>query len=176
MLPLRIVFSFGLLSAQCLGQHVKFVPPEVSSIVSSIRAQYSEYIHYDGVDYAQVRNEKRNALPGTGTATPTGTTTYKSISSTKSSSSAKSTTSSKSTASTTTLTSSTKSTITSSSSSSSSTPPLSTSSCSASYWFEQVQHQGKAPFNSNSTYVVWRNVKDFGAKGTSPCSPPFPHI
>ncbi|KAF2094718.1 putative Exo-beta-1,3-glucanae [Rhizodiscina lignyota] len=33
------------------------------------------------------------------------------------------------------------------------------------YWFEQMQHQGKASFNSNSTYQVWRSVKDFGAKG-----------
>lgn len=35
----------------------------------------------------------------------------------------------------------------------------------APYWFEQIKHQGKASFNSNSTYQVWRNVKDFGAKG-----------
>ena len=30
---------------------------------------------------------------------------------------------------------------------------------------ENVKHQGIAPFNTNSTYQVFRNVKDFGAKG-----------
>lgn len=35
-----------------------------------------------------------------------------------------------------------------------------------SYWLEDVQHQGLAAFNpSPSTYQVFRNVKDFGAKG-----------
>jgi hypothetical protein len=30
---------------------------------------------------------------------------------------------------------------------------------------ENVEHQGEASFNSDSTYVVFRNVKEFGAKG-----------
>ena len=39
---------------------------------------------------------------------------------------------------------------------------------SAPYWLEQVKHQGIAAFNpSPSTYQVFRNVKDFGAKGKS---------
>ena len=34
------------------------------------------------------------------------------------------------------------------------------------YWLENIAHLGKAPFNPNpSSYKVWRNVKDFGAKG-----------
>ncbi|KAF3087237.1 hypothetical protein TWF569_011355 [Orbilia oligospora] len=34
------------------------------------------------------------------------------------------------------------------------------------YWLGQVQHQGLAAFNSNpQSYQVFRNVKDFGAKG-----------
>lgn len=33
------------------------------------------------------------------------------------------------------------------------------------YWFANIAHQGKSAFNSDSSYVVWRNVKDFGAKG-----------
>ena len=33
------------------------------------------------------------------------------------------------------------------------------------YWLEQIKHQGVAPFNTNSSYQVFRNVKDFGAKG-----------
>lgn len=33
------------------------------------------------------------------------------------------------------------------------------------YWMEDVQHQGKASFNPDPTYQVFRNVKDFGAKG-----------
>ncbi|EIW63632.1 exo-beta-1,3-glucanase [Trametes versicolor FP-101664 SS1] len=37
---------------------------------------------------------------------------------------------------------------------------------SAPFWMEQIQHQGSAPFNSNpGGYQVFRNVKDFGAKG-----------
>lgn len=37
---------------------------------------------------------------------------------------------------------------------------------SCSYWMESIGHQGLAAFNSNpSGYQVFRNVKDFGAKG-----------
>lgn len=35
----------------------------------------------------------------------------------------------------------------------------------APYWYETIQHQGKAAFNANSTYQVFRNVKTYGAKG-----------
>lgn len=35
-----------------------------------------------------------------------------------------------------------------------------------SYWFEDIKHQGVAAFNPNSaSYQVFRNVRDFGAKG-----------
>lgn len=35
-----------------------------------------------------------------------------------------------------------------------------------SYWLEDIKHQGIAAFNSNpGDYQVFRNVKDFGAKG-----------
>ncbi|KAG8220683.1 glycoside hydrolase family 55 protein [Butyriboletus roseoflavus] len=34
------------------------------------------------------------------------------------------------------------------------------------YWLETITHQGTAPFNPNpSSYQVFRNVKDYGAKG-----------
>ncbi|KAF8446401.1 exo-beta-1,3-glucanase [Boletus edulis BED1] len=33
------------------------------------------------------------------------------------------------------------------------------------YWLQNIKHQGTSPFNPNSTYQVFRNVKDFGAKG-----------
>jgi glucan 1,3-beta-glucosidase len=34
------------------------------------------------------------------------------------------------------------------------------------YWLETIQHQGTSAFNPNpSSYEVFRNVKDFGAKG-----------
>ena len=35
----------------------------------------------------------------------------------------------------------------------------------ASFWLEQIKHQGSAAFNTDSSYQVFRNVKDFGAKG-----------
>jgi glucan 1,3-beta-glucosidase len=36
------------------------------------------------------------------------------------------------------------------------------------YWLADIAHQGKAAFNSNPTgYTVFRNVKDYGAKGES---------
>lgn len=38
-----------------------------------------------------------------------------------------------------------------------------TSSCT--YWLDQITHQGVAAFNSNSSYVVYRNVQNYGAKG-----------
>lgn len=35
-----------------------------------------------------------------------------------------------------------------------------------SYWLESIAHQGIAPYNAQgSAYQVFRNVKDFGAKG-----------
>ncbi|TBU39254.1 beta-1,3-glucanase [Dichomitus squalens] len=41
-----------------------------------------------------------------------------------------------------------------------------TAAASAPFWLEQIQHQGSAPFNPNpSGYQVFRNVKNFGAKG-----------
>lgn len=34
------------------------------------------------------------------------------------------------------------------------------------FWMENIKHQGIAPFNpSPGSYQVFRNVKDFGAKG-----------
>lgn len=36
----------------------------------------------------------------------------------------------------------------------------------SSFWLENIAHQGRAAFNANpSGYQVFRNVKDFGAKG-----------
>ena len=35
----------------------------------------------------------------------------------------------------------------------------------ASYWLEQIKHQGIAAFNPDTSYKTFRNVKDFGAKG-----------
>ncbi|KAJ5937656.1 hypothetical protein N7454_003998 [Penicillium verhagenii] len=35
----------------------------------------------------------------------------------------------------------------------------------SSYWMANIKRQGVAPFNSNADYKVFRNVKDFGAKG-----------
>lgn len=41
-----------------------------------------------------------------------------------------------------------------------------TASTSDPYWMETITHQGTSPFNPNpSSYQVFRNVKDFGAKG-----------
>ncbi|KIJ21365.1 glycoside hydrolase family 55 protein [Paxillus involutus ATCC 200175] len=33
------------------------------------------------------------------------------------------------------------------------------------YWLETIKHQGTSAFNPDPTYQVFRNVKDFGAKG-----------
>lgn len=34
------------------------------------------------------------------------------------------------------------------------------------FWLETIQHQGKAAFNADPNgYQVFRNVKDFGARG-----------
>jgi len=42
-------------------------------------------------------------------------------------------------------------------------PPTATA---GSYWLENIKHQGVAAFNPDMTYQVFRNVKDFGAKGS----------
>jgi hypothetical protein len=33
------------------------------------------------------------------------------------------------------------------------------------FWMETIKHQGTAPYNGDASYKVFRNVKDFGAKG-----------
>lgn len=33
------------------------------------------------------------------------------------------------------------------------------------YWLQNITHQGTSAFNPNTTYQVFRNVQDFGAKG-----------
>ena len=33
------------------------------------------------------------------------------------------------------------------------------------YWYEAITHQGKAAFNTNATYNVFRNVMTYGAVG-----------
>jgi glucan 1,3-beta-glucosidase len=44
--------------------------------------------------------------------------------------------------------------------------PTGTPSGCAPYWLEDIKHQGLASFNPNVTaYNIFRNVKDFGAKG-----------
>ena len=35
----------------------------------------------------------------------------------------------------------------------------------APYWYEQIVHQGISAFNSDASYKVYRNVKDYGAVG-----------
>jgi glucan 1,3-beta-glucosidase len=41
-----------------------------------------------------------------------------------------------------------------------------TSAKGAPFWMETIKHRGTAAFNPNpSSYKVFRNVKDFGAKG-----------
>jgi glucan 1,3-beta-glucosidase len=43
--------------------------------------------------------------------------------------------------------------------------PTGTPNC-APYWLEDIEHQGLASFNPNvSSYQIFRNVKDYGAKG-----------
>ncbi|KAF2671371.1 pectin lyase-like protein [Microthyrium microscopicum] len=44
-------------------------------------------------------------------------------------------------------------------------PPSRPVSGSCDFWLEDIQHQGKSAFNSDASYQIWRNVKDFGAKG-----------
>lgn len=39
------------------------------------------------------------------------------------------------------------------------------SSAAAAYWMEDIPHRGISPFNPDMSYTVFRNVKDFGAKG-----------
>ena len=45
-------------------------------------------------------------------------------------------------------------------------PPYNVSNNECSYWMEEIKHQGIAAFNPHpDTYKVFRNVKDYGAKG-----------
>ncbi|QIW95418.1 hypothetical protein AMS68_000936 [Peltaster fructicola] len=33
------------------------------------------------------------------------------------------------------------------------------------YWMSQIKRQGRVAYGNNASYVIWRNVKDYGAKG-----------
>jgi glucan 1,3-beta-glucosidase len=33
------------------------------------------------------------------------------------------------------------------------------------YWVSQIKRQGKTPYGNQTDFVIWRNVKDYGAKG-----------
>lgn len=44
-----------------------------------------------------------------------------------------------------------------------------TTSSHAPFWLEEMKHQGVVAFRENSTYQVFRNVRDFGAKVPSLC-------
>jgi len=33
------------------------------------------------------------------------------------------------------------------------------------FWFSQIRRQGFSPYQPNSSYVIYRNVRDYGAKG-----------
>ncbi|KAF9068683.1 glycoside hydrolase family 55 protein [Rhodocollybia butyracea] len=45
------------------------------------------------------------------------------------------------------------------------TDSLSPTTSHCAYWRELIKHQGTSPFNPNTTYAVYRNVRDYGAKG-----------
>lgn len=102
---LNVIFA-ALAVSFVEAQHVHYRIPEVSSVVSSVKARYSEYVHYDGP------SGKTHAKPTPSKALEARATTT----------------------------------------------------C-ATYWLDGMTHQGLAPFQSDSTYKVYRNVKDYGAKG-----------
>lgn len=35
----------------------------------------------------------------------------------------------------------------------------------APYWLSQIKRQGKTPYGYNQSWVIWRNVRDYGARG-----------
>lgn len=55
------------------------------------------------------------------------------------------------------------------------TPVPSPASYCSSFWMENIPHQGKAAFNNDNGYTVFRNVKSFGAKGDMILEPPVCH-
>jgi len=34
-----------------------------------------------------------------------------------------------------------------------------------SYWFSEIKRQGRVAYGANASFVIWRNVRDYGAKG-----------
>lgn len=45
-----------------------------------------------------------------------------------------------------------------------------------SYWMEEIAHQGKSPYHPDAGYMVFRNVKDFGAVGDGGMSLEMPQV
>jgi len=48
----------------------------------------------------------------------------------------------------------------------SATSSPSTSASTSGYWFANIPRNGAVAFNGNASYQIFRNVMDFGAKGT----------
>ena len=47
-------------------------------------------------------------------------------------------------------------------------------SAASSYWVADIERQGVVPFGKNADYKIFRNVKDYGAKGQSFIHTPYP--
>jgi glucan 1,3-beta-glucosidase len=45
------------------------------------------------------------------------------------------------------------------------TPQASTTASSSGFWMANIERQGTVAFGNSSSYQIFRNVKDFGAKG-----------
>jgi glucan 1,3-beta-glucosidase len=44
-------------------------------------------------------------------------------------------------------------------------PTTGTAAASSPFWMQNIAHQGKMPYNGDANFKVFRNVKDFGARG-----------
>ena len=154
-MPARFLGSVIVLLQYSLAtaQHVHYDIPWVSSVVQSVTSQCAPYMSYNGPGGWLGSSHLSWGGP------PTASPQYSSATLPPWSHGWPSSSSSIATSTSTTTT---PSSVTSTSSCST-TPTPSPTQCS--YWMEEIEHQGKAPFQNDTAYQVFRNVKDYGAVG-----------
>ncbi|KAI1864522.1 uncharacterized protein JN550_008809 [Neoarthrinium moseri] len=133
-----------------------------ASSLSSASSLYSDSSSSVSLTSSTSGSSSSSSASSTGTSSSVSLTSSTSGSSSSSSVSSTGTSSSASITSSASVSSSSSSSFTSSSTSSS----ASSAASACAYWLEDIKSQGIASFNDDSaSYKVFRNVKDYGAKG-----------
>ncbi|KAK4096079.1 glycoside hydrolase family 55 protein [Parathielavia hyrcaniae] len=134
-----------------------------SSTTASATTDSSSSLSEPSTDSASATSTSSSSASESSTTSSTDSSTTASATTSTTSSSASESSTVSSTTSFSSSSSSSSSSTSTTSSSSSTTSSIAAPEC-TDFWLEKIQHQGVAPF-AGSGYEVFRNVKDYGAKG-----------